>query len=235
MPKFILVSSDDEFMSMDWTNIGYFEKLQGEKHLYIVPNTEHGLATGLFRALNAIGTFMSSVISGKTERPSIDYQYDRSSGELSVIIPKDIKPDSVKMRHGMTLSKDRRDFRWIVNANNITKIDPACKFPYVSFPKKHSLESDHGPQCLQPIIWEGKSLKQSGVTPNGDSIYSTHPPKPIPGHWTGYYIEVTFPSDTDSGSGYYKNEYHLTTPGYTWPTTLPFDDCFMDTCVGIMV
>jgi PhoPQ-activated pathogenicity-related protein len=151
MPKFILVSSDDEFMSMDWTNLGYYDKLEGEKHLYIVPNTEHGLATGLFRAVNAIGTFMSSVISGKTGRPTIDYTYDRETGELSVIVPEGLKPDSVKMWHGMTFSKERRDFRWIVNANNISKIDPDCKFPYLSIPTKShdlfetNLKTDHGP------------------------------------------------------------------------------------------
>ena len=46
----------------------------------------------------------------------------------------------------MTFSKERRDFRWIVDANDITKIDPDCKFPYVTIPKKsHGLGTDHGP------------------------------------------------------------------------------------------
>lgn len=76
IPKYVLVSSDDEFMSMDWTNLGYYDKLEGEKHIFILPNAEHSLATGLFRALNAIGTFISSVASGNSGRPSIDYSYD---------------------------------------------------------------------------------------------------------------------------------------------------------------
>jgi hypothetical protein len=100
IPKFVLVSSDDEFMSMDWTNLGYYDQLEGEKHLCILSNAEHSLATGLFRGINTIGTFISSVIQGKTNRPYIDYQYDPVTGDLSVIVPKEFKPTSVKLRHG---------------------------------------------------------------------------------------------------------------------------------------
>ena len=88
IPKYIVVSSDDEFMSMDWSNI-YYDKLQGEKHLIIMPNSEHSLATGIYGALSAMGTFIRSLASGITERPNFDYQYSPDSGELSVSIPKD--------------------------------------------------------------------------------------------------------------------------------------------------
>ena len=46
IPKVVVLSSDDEFMMMDWTNI-YWDKLGGEKHLLIAPNAEHTLTTGL--------------------------------------------------------------------------------------------------------------------------------------------------------------------------------------------
>ena len=46
------------------------------------------------------------------------------------------------------------------------------------------------------------------------------PPKPLlKGRWTGYYIEIFFPS------GVPKSEYQLTTPGYVWPDTLPYAAC----------
>ena len=53
------------------------------------------------------------------------------------------------------------------------------------------------------------------------------PPKPTSGRWTGYYIEMMF----DSGT-HIKSQYHFTTPGFTWPDTLPFADCQEETCVG---
>ena len=65
IPKYVVVTSDDEFMSMDWTQI-YYDKLKGEKHLVILPNAEHSLATGLFTLLSSMGTFMRSIASGHT-------------------------------------------------------------------------------------------------------------------------------------------------------------------------
>jgi len=99
IPKYIVVSSDDEFMSMDWTNI-YYDRLKGEKHLIIVPNSEHSLYTGLYSMLSSLGTFVRSLAKGITERPSFDYQYNPETGELSVTIPKDKpQPEHVYLRH----------------------------------------------------------------------------------------------------------------------------------------
>lgn len=77
-------------MSMDWTNI-YYDQLKGEKHLLIMPNSEHSLATGIYGVLESIGTFVRSVAGGKTEaqRPTFSYQYDAETGQLSVTVPKD--------------------------------------------------------------------------------------------------------------------------------------------------
>ena len=51
IPKFFVVSSDDEFMSMDWSNI-YYDQMKGEMHLIIMPNSEHTLATGIYSTLS---------------------------------------------------------------------------------------------------------------------------------------------------------------------------------------
>ena len=64
IPKYFLVSSDDEFMSYDWTNI-YWDKLGGEKHLSIMPNTEHSMATGMYEAVSLISTWTRSIVAGK--------------------------------------------------------------------------------------------------------------------------------------------------------------------------
>jgi PhoPQ-activated pathogenicity-related protein len=129
IPKYIVVSSSDEFMSMDWTNL-YYDKLQGEKHLIIMPNAEHSMATGIYQSLSAMGTFVRSIAAGKSSRPTFTYDYNPETGELSVSIPKDQEqPLKVLLRHAETLSNQRRDFRWAVQKNDQSQ--PECKFPYV--------------------------------------------------------------------------------------------------------
>ena len=88
IPKFFIISSDDEFMSMDWTN-SYYDKLQGEKHLLIVPNTEHSLLTGFYDIYSSMGTFVRSIANGIKKRPTFEYSVDKASGKISVTIPTD--------------------------------------------------------------------------------------------------------------------------------------------------
>ena len=63
------------------------------------------------------------------------------------------------------------------------------------------------------------------------------PPQPKEkGHWVGYYVEMFFEGDTDDDpSSIFKNQFHMTTPGWTNPNTLPFDDCHGVECKGILV
>ena len=75
-----------------------------------------------------------------------------------------------------------------------------------------------------------KKFLKSPENVNGEAIYSHPHPKGRKGHWMGYYIEVTFPGDTPQGIKAFKNEFVESTPGYTWPKTLPFDDCYMEGC-----
>jgi len=99
IPKFFIVSSDDEFMSMEWTNT-YYDKIPGEKHLLIVPNSEHSLVTGFYDIYSSLGTFVRSLQRGYTKRPTFDYSVDRESGQISVTIPTDqVQPTQVMLRH----------------------------------------------------------------------------------------------------------------------------------------
>lgn len=58
--------------------------------------------------------------------------------------------------------------------------------------------------------------------------YKAKPPwDPEEGHWTAYYIEMKFASGTTA-----KTQFHVSTPGYVWPATLPFKDCHGDSCIA---
>lgn len=133
LAKMIVVSTDDEFMMMDWTNM-YYDKIRGEKHLLIAPNTEHSLATGLYSILSGAATFLRSVATNPnhSSRPNFDYDYDPISGEITVTIPEGSpQPLAVYLRHTDTMQGTRRDFRWVVLKD---KIVDECKWPYIQLP-----------------------------------------------------------------------------------------------------
>lgn len=220
LPKVIVLSSDDEFMMMDWSNIWY-DELTGESHLLLADNAEHSLATGLPEVLDTIGAMIGSIASGITsaQRPSFTYTVDEATGEISVHIPKGVVHGKVVLRHAETLQAERRDFRWVRLASERTG---NCTLPDIPLPKPL-----FGGNCIQPIIWTGKTLKPAVSVLPGVVTYKAKPPAPKKGRWTGYWIEMFFPSGTSM-----KSEFHFTTPGFTWPNTLPYADCSGAACEG---
>lgn len=215
LPKFVVLSSDDEFMMMDWSNIWYDDVL-GERHLFIVPDSEHSLITGIPEVATSLGVFASSIAHGITVRPSFNYTYNNVTGELVVTIPSQFPADFVIVHTGHTTQTMRRDFRWVRLANNKTGV---CKLPDITLPKPL-----FGGNCLQPIIWN--SIVLSASAPGEYRYTPSSPPK----NWMGYYIEMKFPSDTGM-----KEHFQFTTPGYTWPNTLPFPDCANEGCEGSLL
>ena len=132
IPKFVTVSSDDEFMMMDQTNI-YWDQMPGESHLLIAPNTEHFMFTGILDIMSSMASNIRSVMMGIKKRPTYKYQYDEETGGITVSIPTDQdQPFMVSMRHAQTLSKTMRDFRWMVSPSNFTGFP--CEFPYIPSP-----------------------------------------------------------------------------------------------------
>lgn len=232
IPKLAVLSSNDEFLMFDWTNIWY-DKLGGEKHLLITPNAEHSMVTNIEDVITSVCAFMKSIAQGIESRPAFNYTYNPEDGQISVqmLDSNKVKPKSVRLRYAQTLSKKRRDFRWIFESNERTE---ACKLPFIPIPLK-MMEKDprlmaNQDLCLAPILWKSKTLKESSP-----GIYSALPPKPRDGYWMGYYIEVEFPGDVPGGDLLFKNHFLLSSPGWTWPNTLPYSDCTGSECKGILV
>ena len=127
-------------------------------------------------------------------------------------IPTEFTPDVVYLRHTETFYSTRRDFRWVRQENNRTE---PCKWPSIHLPV-----SILGADCLDAMWWTAIELKESAP-----GVFVAEAPQPKnEGHWTGYYIEMYFPGDTDVHS-FMPNQFRMTTPGFTWPNTLPFEDC----------
>merc|ERR1712086_604607 len=88
IPKYLFFSSNDEFMMSDWPN-SYIDDIPGETHLYVVPNTDHSLATGYYSILGSVGAFIRSVNKNKSSgRPTFDYHLDEEDGEITIKVPK---------------------------------------------------------------------------------------------------------------------------------------------------
>ena len=111
LPKFVLVSSDDEFMMMEWTQT-WWDKFTGEKHLMIANNAEHSMATGIVELLQSLGCYAKSLFLNGT-RPTFDWSLDLSKGTITVRIPPGTAHTKVVLRHAHTMSTKRRDFRWV--------------------------------------------------------------------------------------------------------------------------
>lgn len=166
IPKIVVLSSDDEFMMMDWTNI-YWNQLGGEKHLLIAPNAEHSLATGLKTVLQTMGAFIRSIAMNHTvdQRPIFEHNVTEN-GEIVVKIPSQAaKVKRVSISYAETLQSVRRDFRWIVQGS--TESSKPCEWPLIPVPsslleqqKNYYSLVDSTQLCIQPIIWKSKELKE---------------------------------------------------------------------------
>eukprot|EP01059_Diplonema_ambulator_P000103 TRINITY_DN10088_c0_g1_i1.p1 TRINITY_DN10088_c0_g1~~TRINITY_DN10088_c0_g1_i1.p1 ORF type:complete len:509 (+),score=198.80 TRINITY_DN10088_c0_g1_i1:51-1577(+) len=214
IPKYVLVSSDDEFMMMEWTSI-WWDQMTGEKHLTIVDNSEHSLITGLPEVLTSVTAFISSVFTGG-KRPTMTSVLDTTQGTITVTIPPAEQVKRVTMWKADTISTKMRDFRWARKADNVTG---ECRFPEIPLANPIFGQGN----CFVPIEWHSTNLTSS----NG--VYTASVAKREKG-WTGFYIEAVFPSDTGL-----EVNYQLTSPGMVWPDTYPFADCSGAGCRGTLV
>jgi len=126
-----MVSSNDEFLQFDWASIYWnFQTYSefGERRLLIIPNSDHTLETGMKDIYSSASTFIRSIAEGKTDRPSFEFSHDAQNKAITVTIPEDgPQPKEVYLRHAETFSSKRRDFRWMVLADD----DGGCSSPWV--------------------------------------------------------------------------------------------------------
>lgn len=168
-------------------------------------------------------------------RPNFEQSFNPKTGEITVKVPPQngLKLKKVKLEYGETFSSEKRDFRWIIKAP-----EGQCKLPLIPVPKSLTMKDQRlqggYDLCLQLIRWRGINLKES--TANSGEYVAQAPIPKEKGHWVGYYVNLFFETDTDHGHrGIWKNEFHVTSIGWTNPNTLPFEDCHDAGCIGKLV
>eukprot|EP01064_Diplonema_japonicum_P014994 TRINITY_DN22762_c0_g1_i1.p1 TRINITY_DN22762_c0_g1~~TRINITY_DN22762_c0_g1_i1.p1 ORF type:complete len:262 (+),score=58.39 TRINITY_DN22762_c0_g1_i1:66-851(+) len=214
LPINVIVSSDDEFMMFEWTNI-WWGNMTGEKHLTIIGNADHSLQTGLRVTYETMTCFYNPVYTAAA-RPVFTSSLDFDNGVISVDVPSGQTLKNVSLRYADTFSTTRRDFRWVRFAN---EQNGACTPPEETLPNPV-----FGGNCFVPIFWYSEDLTE--VAPGK---YQASVPEREEG-WTGFYIELVFASGTGLDV-----DYLLTSPGMVWPNTLPFPDCHGSACYGTLL
>lgn len=103
LPKFIVNGSGDQFFVPDSSRF-YYDDLQGEKHLYYVPNTDHGVDKNP-DSVASIVAFYQMVIDGRP-RPTPEWTFENDG---SIRVRSDVQPRQVVLWQAH--NPDARDFR----------------------------------------------------------------------------------------------------------------------------
>eukprot|EP01132_Coremiostelium_polycephalum_P011139 gene11139-13645_t len=129
MPKYVITSVGDQYFIPD-SPTNFWPKLLSTKHLRIHPNADHSLAARFNELVQEVNVYYNLVINNH-QLPTYEWSIvpdmaDNSTTLLLRIIEnndcsKPIKPHSVVVYTADTISKTKRDWRYI------TCPDPSCK------------------------------------------------------------------------------------------------------------
>lgn len=164
MPKMILNSTGDQFFLPDAMRF-YFDDLQGEKHIYSAPNTDHSMTNNVGAldsgVIQSLYTFFYT-IANDIERPSITWSYEAPN---RIVVNTSTTPARVLL--WTATNPTARDFR--LNPENIAQpSDPA----YIA------------PGTVGPA-WTSQELTSA------TNEYTATVPEPGSG-WTAYFVQVAF-------------------------------------------
>jgi len=170
MPKLVIAATGDEFFLPDspkW----FWDKMQGESHLMMLPNCEHSCAGHGADISRAVETFFLLLVND-LPRPSFNFTltYSNSStnpAKIDVYIDPKNPPTSVKGYFANTMGSTYRDFRLLTC--------PSAK-------------------CIQPVIWFDMD-----VTNLGNGHYQAIRYPPATGQWTGFFVELDWEIGTKVG------------------------------------
>jgi len=162
MPKLVVDAGGDEFFLPD-DNLYWWNNMSDPKHLLMVPNAEHSLATGIISILDSAGAFFRGFLE-KASPPVFSWVIDPNTGAITVTNPPgQASPTEVVMWYAHSAKNTgRRDFRLVAGpVNNPT---------------------------FQPILWLPMSLQPEG---NGNT-WVANTPATDDGRWVAFFVTVLY-------------------------------------------
>ena len=234
MPKLLVMSGGDEFLMPDDTWF-YWDRLPAEKHMLLLQNAEHSLATGVLELIPAMQAVALGIALEKP-RPSMNWT-KTWTGAQNQTAPltawSATKPQRVLMHHAGTLpGQTTRDFRLFVGNSGIAETDTQRGVAKTDCAFKIGMDGG----CLHPVLWFEKDLKpEAGSGPAKGYTYThtmTGPPKYNAKGYNAFMMEFRFPgADMDPDAGKSCNLlsgdkcYHYSTEVVIVPNTYPYQNC----------
>jgi PhoPQ-activated pathogenicity-related protein len=132
VPKLVICSSGDEFFIPDSPRF-FWDFLQGEKHLRILPNAEHSCAGHAEDIMANVATFYNALLNNHP-RPTVQWSIDNTTGAITAT-SSGVPVDKAVLWKATNAFK--RDFRLIV-----------C-------------DDVKDPKCLNPVFWYPEEIQPS--------------------------------------------------------------------------
>lgn len=224
MPKMVVNAVGDEFQQPDDT-LFWWDDLPEPKHFLIIPNAEHSLATGIFEAVPAIGSWIATLLNKKPV-PQMKWSIDDTSGDITLTLGDAAGDEPFRVRKYWATtcsSTPRRDFR-------LLNIDDPCDC---------GIGADG--YCLNTeVLWNSEPLRPERI---GGRKYVAKMELPPEGQYTAFFIDVTYENSFELGSNWHPGffpkdragQMEFTTEVSIIPNTYPFDDCHGLDCYGTLV
>jgi len=127
MPKLVVDAGGDEFFLPD-DNLWWWQNMSDPKHLLMIANAEHSLATGIIPALDSASAFMRGFLE-KISPPVFSWGIDPNTGDITVtnpvgqMMPREVVMWSAESAKGT----GRRDFRLVAGPQ--PHFQPVIWFP----------------------------------------------------------------------------------------------------------
>jgi len=113
MPKLMVSAASDEFFMVDDYDY-FYNDLTGDKHIWIIENTGHPFDDVVqAKLVDMLETFTISVLEDYP-RPSVEWTKDYTSTGGRIVLTSDTTPLSVSAFSAISVTPDRRDWRWNV-------------------------------------------------------------------------------------------------------------------------
>lgn len=109
LPKLLINGANDRYWPTDATRL-YWNDLEGEKHVLMVPNAGHGLEDRN-RVIDSLTAFFHSV-SGDEALPKLTHKYEEKGGKVRLSLESTLTPKTVRLWTAKATDLDFRPVKW---------------------------------------------------------------------------------------------------------------------------
>ena len=178
MPKLVVNAVLDEFQQPD-DNLFWWSGMPEPKHILMVPNAEHSMATGLLEAVPAIGAWISQHLRDRKEVPTFTWTI-AADGTITATLDARGEVEEARAWSGLSCGQNvdsklmRKDFR-------VISVDNPCTCGVAS-----------NGDCINLHSFWTKTVLQAGSNAAGHRTYTYKAETPTDGRYVASMIEIVY-------------------------------------------